>query len=230
MANEYQTVVETSIKFQGRKYTRKSNGYYYNCGTRKHLHQAIWIAHNGPIPDGCEIHHKDFNKENNDISNLECLTKKEHHELHNALLTDEEKQWKRENLDKNARPAAIAWHKSEAGRKWHSEHAKKMAENGTNGFTKRVKLICTNCGKEYEGVPKSSQPNHFCSNACKARYLRRKRKEDRSDTRKCVICGKTFNCSKWSGAETCSPECACKLRANNKKQENGIPLKTKPLF
>ena len=211
MAKEYQEVIETSIKFQGRKYTRKPNGYYYNCSTRKHLHQAIWIAHNGPIPEGCEIHHKDLNKENNDISNLECLTKKEHHDLHNALLTEEERQWRRDNIKNNAIPAAIAWHKSEEGRAWHREHAKKMAETGSSGFTKRVPLVCTNCGKNYEGVVKASQPNRFCSNKCKSAY-RRKQGLNNVEV-KCPICGKRFIVDKYvekniiDGLLPCSATC-----------------------
>ena len=128
----------------------------------------------------------------------------------------------------NARPAAIAWHKSEEGKEWHKNHIREQIAKGQ--LNKKMMFKCSMCGKEFESIARNLNKNHFCCNACKARYLRHKRREDRSDVRRCVICGKEFNCSKWSGAETCSPECACKLRTNNKKQENGIPLKTKPLF
>lgn len=37
------------------------------------------------IPKGYEIHHIDFNRENNDISNLVMLPKKLHQEYHNKL-------------------------------------------------------------------------------------------------------------------------------------------------
>jgi hypothetical protein len=186
------------------------------------LHQAIWIYYNGPIPKGYEIHHIDFNKENNDISNLACITSEEHHKIHNDMLTDEQRQWRRDNLNKNARPKSIEWHKTEKGHEWHVEHAKMMAKNGTSGFVKRVPLKCTFCGKDYEGVVKSNQPNHFCSNNCKAKYLRKKRSEDRSDTRKCVICGKEFICSKWSGAKTCSYSCANVLRHHTLKSPESL--------
>lgn len=205
MQSEFEKTVETSIKYNGRKYTRKENGYYYNCSTRKHLHQAIWIDHNGPIPKGCEIHHKDLNKENNDISNLECLTKAEHKKLHGDMLTEEQRQWRRENLEKNARPKANEWHRSEAGKIWHSEHAKKQRQN--NCFKRE--LICTQCGKKYIGELHSKDGNTFCSNACKSKYARQ---HDLYKIEKvCVICGKLFKTNKYRPAKVCSKSCANKL-------------------
>ncbi len=50
--------------------------------------QRIYII--GKIPDGYDIHHKDFNKTNNNIENLECLSKSDHTRLyspsHNQLI------------------------------------------------------------------------------------------------------------------------------------------------
>ncbi len=37
------------------------------------------------VPKGYVIHHKDLNRENNDLSNLELMTDKEHKELHGKL-------------------------------------------------------------------------------------------------------------------------------------------------
>jgi len=45
-------------------------------------YQYLWIINNGPIPKGHDIHHKDENPSNNDISNLICLTKIEHRRIH----------------------------------------------------------------------------------------------------------------------------------------------------
>lgn len=218
----FEVITETSIKYNGRKYSRKENGYYYNCSTRKHLHQAIWIDNNGPIPEGYEIHHIDFNKENNDISNLACITKEEHHKIHKEALTDEQRQWKRDNLIKNAIPKASEWHKSKEGSEWHSNHAKRMNEQGKLSFSKREELICSCCGKHYIGVmnhtKRNAENNTFCSNACKARYLRHKRSMDKSDERVCISCGQKFMTSKWSKSKTCSKSCAVKLRSLTLKQ------------
>ena len=51
----------------------------------KHLrmeHCLVWESHYGKIPDGMQIHHKDFNKENNSIENLQLVTPVEHKRLH----------------------------------------------------------------------------------------------------------------------------------------------------
>ena len=42
------------------------------------LHRVIWSDHNGPVPPGSIIRHKDGNPSNNEISNLECVNKQEH--------------------------------------------------------------------------------------------------------------------------------------------------------
>mgnify|MGYP002622439099 CR=1 FL=1 len=215
----------TGIRFDGRWYTPDGNGYYYNSHTRKRLHQAIWIAHNGPIPKGYEIHHIDHNKENNDISNLACITKEEHHRIHNEEMSDELRNWYRDNLNTNARPKAIEWHKSEAGKEWHKEHIRQQIKNGT--INKKIIFRCSQCGEEFESIARNLNGNHFCSNNCRAKFLRHSRSQDKSDVRVCCICGKTFNCSKWSVTTTCSKNCTMLLRAKNMQSTGNY---TKALF
>lgn len=40
----------------------------------KYIHRLVWEAYMGPIPEGYQINHKDENKYNNDLSNLEVCT------------------------------------------------------------------------------------------------------------------------------------------------------------
>ena len=40
-------------------------------------HRVIWVWCNGPIPAGLVINHKDYNRANNSIDNLELMTQKE---------------------------------------------------------------------------------------------------------------------------------------------------------
>jgi hypothetical protein len=47
-------------------------------------YKSIWRKHNGPIPRGYHIHHVDGNCLNNDISNLVCITAREHYDIHFA--------------------------------------------------------------------------------------------------------------------------------------------------
>ncbi len=69
------------------KFTIRYDGYYY-CTTNDtlSLHRHNWIKKNGQIPNGYELHHKDENKLNNDVSNLELLTTSEHTRLHSLLI------------------------------------------------------------------------------------------------------------------------------------------------
>jgi len=46
------------------------------------LHRYVWTQAKGEIPDGYDIHHIDFDKDNNDLSNLQMLTHEEHSRLH----------------------------------------------------------------------------------------------------------------------------------------------------
>lgn len=64
---------------------RKNNSGYqlvhmYNSDKklRDHLvHRLVWEAFNGPIPEGIQINHKDENKTNNSLENLELMTSKQ---------------------------------------------------------------------------------------------------------------------------------------------------------
>lgn len=59
------------------------NGYYmtsaqYDCKIYYFMeHRVIWVWNNGAIPKGLVINHKDYNRANNAIENLEIMTQKE---------------------------------------------------------------------------------------------------------------------------------------------------------
>lgn len=64
------------------------NGYYQIISSkegnlRKYLHRLIWEDFYGcEVPDGYVIHHRDFNKLNNCILNLQLMRNKDHMSLH----------------------------------------------------------------------------------------------------------------------------------------------------
>src|SRR3990167_7896753 len=65
--------------FKGKKFTLRPSGYFaLTTDDRMLMHRYVWEYYNGPIPESYEIHHKDFNKWNNEIENLELITKSEH--------------------------------------------------------------------------------------------------------------------------------------------------------
>lgn len=71
------------IDYGGMRYTLRNNGYYAaTTGTREYLHRQVWIDAYGVIADGDDVHHRDRDKSNNDIANLEALPKAEHARLY----------------------------------------------------------------------------------------------------------------------------------------------------
>lgn len=50
----------------------------------KYEHREVWIRYHGPIPAGFDVHHKNEDKLDNRIENLELLTKQAHTALHQA--------------------------------------------------------------------------------------------------------------------------------------------------
>lgn len=74
--------------YMGKKYAREEGTGYYVCtsGARQRLHIAIWEHEHGmAVPEGCVIHHLDWNKTNNSPENLVCLTVWEHEQVHNVV-------------------------------------------------------------------------------------------------------------------------------------------------
>ena len=69
------------------------NGYIrHNISINSHKsyffgHHIVWINFNGFIPEGLQVNHKDGNKSNNKLSNLELVTYKENaeHAVNNGL-------------------------------------------------------------------------------------------------------------------------------------------------
>ena len=176
----------------------EKSGYYQNSTIHKSLHRFVWEENNGVIPKGYEIHHIDFNKSNNHISNLIMLSKKEHLEIHSKSLTDEQRQFRRNNMNNVVRPKAIEWHKSKEGLEWHKKHYQECLKESKP----KMKKICVFCGSEFIGYSNSS----YCSNKCKSAQRRKSGKD--KITVKCIICGNDFTTNKYRPAKTCSKSCA----------------------
>ena len=192
--------------FNGVKFTRDDKtGYYLNSSMRMRMHRYVWEYYNGEIPDGYQIHHKDRDKGNNDISNLELIPFSAHAKLHSTERAEARHEWVVENLKENAQPKASEWHKSESGRQWHREHFEQVKDKVHPEET----MICEMCGKEYIG--KVSAENRFCSNKCKAAW-RRKSGVD-NEVRICACCGTEFTANKYAKTQTCSRACANRQRA-----------------
>ena len=184
----------------------KRTGYFLNAKTHKRLHVYVWEYFNGSIPNGYHIHHKDFNKNNNELENLTLLTATEHQKLHGKSWSKERYERQAKILKEKAIPKATEWHKSEDGREWHKQHY----EKNKNKLHEKMEFICLNCGNTFIAEKKGN--NKFCSNNCKSAY-RRKSGVD-NEKRKCEVCGEEFTANKYSKAKTCSRRCSNKMRWN----------------
>ena len=68
------------------RFSLRENGITKN----KSVHKFVWEFFKGPIPEGLEVDHKDGNRGNNKISNLQLLTHAQNVRKGRRLLTDEE--------------------------------------------------------------------------------------------------------------------------------------------
>lgn len=191
--------------FNGVKFTRdEKTGYYLNSTIRKRMHRYVWEFYHGEIPDGYQVHHKDKDRSNSDISNLELIPTSTHAKLHSDEKAHTRHAEMVANLKENALPKAIEWHKSEDGKQWHKEHFERMRDK----LHPEEQMTCEMCGKPYVG--KKSAENRFCSNRCKAAWRRKSGVDD--EQRTCPVCGKTFTVNKYSKTETCGRSCANRKR------------------
>ena len=188
------------VDFEGVRYYKKPNGYY-KCDHALggvYLHRVVWAFHNGPIPEGFHIHHKDHNKENNDIGNLEIIAAGEHSTYHGNHRAEADPEAAVAHMAA-IRPKASEWHKSDAGRQWHSDHGKR-----TWIGQETVQLECSHCGGKYDGH-ENRRRRGFCSAKCQSAARRASGVDN--EPRDCNHCGNTFITNKYSKARHCSSSC-----------------------
>lgn len=160
---EVKVISNTVQKFNGES--------YYLCGQYfqrkgKRLHRTVWEFHNGTIPKGYHVHHKDGNRSNNAIENLVLMLGKDH--LSEHASSDERKERSRTTV-KKAIAAAPAWHKSQEGFEWHSKRAKEYWSTAPMN-----EYVCTYCGKRFQSKNVSYKGNHFCHANCRAAFRRQR--------------------------------------------------------
>lgn len=194
---------------------KTDNGYWVNTDTENHdghilyLHREKLRRHLKLTEEqmiGYDVHHIDGNKDNNNISNLQLLTREEHNKIHSNSdeWTEERMKKARENMD-YAREYANKWHKSEAGRKWHKEQWK----NSLGKYQQiKIKKICEECGREYEVSNSNASTSRFCNNKCKSAWRRASGIDN--EERVCIRCGNIYTVNKYSAGKICR-RCSGKL-------------------
>lgn len=171
------------------------------------LHREVWEHHFGPIPDGCDIHHRDFDKTNNSIENLECLTREDHKKIKHPI--SEQRAIQHLKHLEAIRPLTKAWHASPEGIAKHRE----IGALAYVGFVPEPKP-CSQCSTVFSPRALGNR-DLFCSNKCKSAW-RRVSGRDNED-RICSPCGGTFTVSRYARARTCSRTCGQRLRYGSAK-------------
>lgn len=190
----------TIQEFDGERFYLCGN-YFQHKGKR--LHVAVWKYHKGDIPKGYHIHHKDGDRSNNDIDNLELKQGRIHLSEHGSA--PERESYNHQHIE-DMRVLASRWHGSDNGRQWHSEQ-------GMRNWEKRKErtYVCNYCGNEYRTKRiYAKNENSFCGNRCKSAYRRKSGLDD--ETRICQQCGREYTVNKYSKAICCSRECAVRRR------------------
>lgn len=193
-------------KYFGKSFYKQKDGYWVNFMPIQ-AHRWVWINHHGTIPKGMDIHHKDGDKDNNEIENLQMLSRSEHLKEH--WKDPELRKERRKQLD-ILRKQVHEWLRSPEGRKKQSESSKKAWEK------RRKDLICCiECGKEII----TTQPwTKFCDGSCSMRW-RRKHKPNLIEEI-CPVCHKIFSKEKFTPKRFCSISCGAKNSASNRSNKS----------
>lgn len=153
--------------------SRSRRKYYYINNFVKGittLHREIWKFYNGQIPIGFHIHHKDGNTDNNDISNLDCVSLKNHNQLHNSEIERKNLSIKTKELwkDRKKYKKICLFCKNEFETFWKNT-AKFCSGNCTTNFRNKSKIDhvdkeCVICKNKFKCNKYS--PTTTCSRYC----------------------------------------------------------------
>ena len=193
-------------EFNGLRYYYKPSGYYkaqHRFGG-EYMHRAVWAHHNGPIPAGVCIHHKDHNPANNAIDNLELLTASEHATLHGKHRAANNREDLLTHMRDVMHTAAAAWHGSEEGLAWHREHGRRTWEDRA-----AVEHTCTHCGCVFSRLVGTNKRG-YCSPKCQSAARRASGVDD--ETRTCAHCGSDFTTNKYASTKFCGLSCSAASR------------------
>lgn len=206
-------------EFNGVKFYKKREGYYkadfVKFKSTVYMHRYVWEFHHGEIPDGFHVHHKDGDKANNHLSNLELISSSDHSKMHSKERLEKDPTWWKSGLEK-ARLAAADWHSSDAGIAFHKELGK-LSWVGRGS----VEWNCIRCAKPFTtliGAVKNGKG--YCSGYCKTAYRIESGIDD--EKRHCVICNAEFEINKYVKKKTCTKVCASKLLSQTKKGKKCI--------
>ena len=185
-----EVIDDTHQKFNGAVYYKTKDGAYRRGFYS--IHRDVWRYYYGEIPEGYEIHHRDLNPANNDISNLQMLTRENHLKVHNKHL----------RLLKKCPICSKVFRGKTDDTVYCSNKCAAFARS------KQVKKICPVCGKVFFGLEKRK----YCSKGCAGKVRRKP-----PIIKKCLFCGKEFEDFSFQGRKFCCLSCSARYHKNFNK-------------
>lgn len=186
------------------------NDGYFRSSNGDMLHRAVWESKHGKMPRRHEVHHKDRDKSNNRLDNLELLSPSDHARRHALERFASDPESMREHMRKHVLPAAHRWWKSPEGRA-------RMAE--VWAARPKSEFRCIQCGETYMGYSHMARLR-LCSNTCRSRYRYASGVDD--EPRHCAACGTSFVVNKHSTRRFCSGECGSSKPAAHRNDINQL--------
>ena len=204
--------VRITVNYGGKSWHRYPNAKkasdrnYFIDSFGKKLHRFVWEEANGPIPDKHDIHHIDNDPTNNNVANLECLSKADHRQRH--PVKDIEKS--RQHMAR-MREIGADWHKSEEAKPSKSRASRIAWERFTP-----IPRICQHCSSPFLDRAWAKEAA-YCSSACRS-YVQQHRSAYRENGI-CVICGSAFDYYKHMATPTvtCGRSCSARLAHQTKR-------------
>ena len=133
-----------------------SGGYYRSAKTSRLYHRVIWAENYGPIPNGCIVHHKDENTENNDVDNLIMVSTSQHAKIHYHYALDY-------NRNKPLNPCMI----HECGKKVKGYglcnlHYQRLKAIEVKGYSRDEAMILLKTFKPYKRIERRPYIHRSC--------------------------------------------------------------------
>lgn len=168
------------LETEGRYANRYWCLYFENGKSYKKLYyRFIWEQANGPIPKGYEIHHKNFNHQDDRIENLDMLTHEDHMKLHDDYKRGKtyEELYGEEKAKQMIEEKSIPYEE-----RWGSEIAKEISERksksmkgkntGPKSEETKKKISESHKGKEssFKGKTHSEESRRLNSEKLKAKW------------------------------------------------------------
>jgi len=181
--------------FNGEKFCLCKDGHLKNTQA---IHQRVWRYNYGEVPKGYEIHHIDHDKTNNDISNLQLMTRGEHQAHHNPKGSTRKKL--------QTFVCEVCGKEYQAYKCGSNRFCSSLCRSRYRQQNETFSKTCPQCGKKFETYRSNNAT--YCSHACAMDAKRKYQPEKRI----CPICGKEFTTVAYKNQRFCSVSCANKGR------------------